>query len=349
MFDRAQRAIILAVLCVTMGMAGCASDSSQTEDEGGPGEEQAQQATTPTWRIGNLWTFQIDTQNFPTTTTDMIVYNETADLYRLGITEEKQALVHALFDVNPFLGRLQKGNIGVFEDGRPRAMYDFPLEDGKTWETEIFVSQHGGTLTADATYNEAIDTQIGELPGYEIVASNDNGFTVEYNFVPQVKWLTTLEVTKADGTTVVDMELENFEENGTGTGYFVRGRSLGEFSYGTNECGPPSGCTDTVLVDGTQSERGGKGGRPFDIVAYNVQVNITDPENDRADIQISDGEGNTIYDRSLTESQQSEFKFEAVKQENFEPGDWQIDVTTTGEASASVRLAGGFSFQGTVE
>lgn len=351
MSGRQAKVLVVAVLTVTMGLAGCAGTSPEEPTENGPGGDEdldpPVEATTPRWNLGDEWTYEIQQPGFPTTTTSLIVYNQTANLYRLGVTDQKQSFIHALFDVNPFLGRIQKGNIGVFEDGKPRAMYNFPLTDGKTWTTEIFVSQHGGQLEAEASYNDAIETGIGQLPGYQIEATNADGFTVSYDYVPQLKWLSHLEVTLPNGTRVVEMSLEDFQANSTGTGYFVRGRGLGDFSYTPSDCSP-TGCTDTVLVDGTESKRGGKGGMPFDLVAYNVQVFIEDPNNDKAQIQLQDGNDSTIYERTITQSQESEFSFNVVHQEGFAPGEWQIDVTLTGNAEAEVRLAGGWSFSGTV-
>jgi hypothetical protein len=349
MFGEQTDALVLALLVLTMGLAGCAGDAPDqdaSDDDGTDGDEPPE-ATTPRWSLGDEWSFTIEQPGFPTADTSMIVYNQTADRYRLGVTDQQQAFVHALFDVNPFLGRLQKGNIGVFEDGEPRAMFDFPLTDGKTWTTEIFIGQHGGQLEAEATYNEAIDTEIGEVSGYEIEATNADGFTVRYDFVPEVKWLTHLEVTKPDDTQVVEMTLTDFEANATGTGYFVRGRDLTDTTFEPEECTP--GCSETVLVDGTESKRGGKGGRPFDLVAYNVQVDSPDPDEDKAQVEIRDGNGSTVYSCSLADCHEDEFSFEVVHQEDFAPGEWQIDASLTGEASARVQLAGGFSFSGTVE
>lgn len=340
------RAVLLAVLALAAPLAGCAGDPSPDDPaDGDDGEDEPQGTDAPRWRLGHAWDYTIDTEGFPETETTMMVYNETANLYRVGSTDERQALIHSLFNVNPQLGRMQKGNLAVFEDGEPRAMYDFPLEDGKTWQTEFFISQHGGTLDAEATKTDAIQTSFGTFEGYEITATNSAGFEVVYDYVPEVKWFTKLVVTDAEGTQLHDLRLTGFEEGRSGTGYFVRGDDLHDATYTSDECGFPTGCSDNVLVDGASAKDGKYG--PYDLVAYNVVVEMEDEDNDRASIEITDGDGNTIYSRQdLTESQGDEFSFETV--EDFEPGDWTVDAQADGSATIDVRLAGAWSYSGDV-
>jgi len=338
------RVLLAVALLLAVPLVGCATDEAPGGSDDGTGEEDPAPATAPRWNLGDAWTFSIDTHGFPETTTTMMVYNETADLYRIGSTDEETALQHAVFEVNPQLGRLQKGNLAVFEKGQPRSMYDFPIEDGKTWQTSVFVRQHEGQLDAEATYSEAIETPMGTFEGYEITASNDAGFQLTYDYVPEVKWFTKLVVEDADGTQLHDLRLTDHQEETSGTGYFVRPDKLHEATYESDGCAFPSGCQDNVLVDGA-SAKGGEYGA-YDLVAYNVQVEV-ESDDDRASIEIADGEGNEIYSRQdVTESQGSEFQFETTK--DFEPGDWTIDVQAENDVWVKVQLAGGWSYSGTV-
>jgi hypothetical protein len=338
------RVLLAVALLLAVPLVGCATDEAPGGSDDGTGEEAPAPATAPRWNLGDAWTFSIDTHGFPETTTTMMVYNETADLYRIGSTDEETALQHAVFEVNPQLGRLQKGNLAVFEKGQPRSMYDFPIEDGKTWQTSVFVRQHEGQLDAEATYSEAIETPMGTFEGYEITASNDAGFQLTYDYVPEVKWFTKLVVEDADGTQLHDLRLTDHQEETSGTGYFVRPDKLHEATYESDGCAFPSGCQDNVLVDGA-SAKGGEYGA-YDLVAYNVQVEV-ESDDDRASIEIADGKGNEIYSRQdVTESQGSEFQFETTK--DFEPGDWTIDVQAENDVWVKVQLAGGWSYSGTV-
>jgi hypothetical protein len=339
------RALVLAVLTLTVGLAGCATEEEPAADDGEETDEPPT-AEIPRWQLGDAWTYTIDTQGFPETETTMMVYNETADLYRIGSTEEKTALQHAIFEVNPQLGRIQKGNLGVFEKGEPRTMYEFPMQDGDTWTTSFFVRQHEGQLDAEATYVEEIQTPAGTFEGFEIVAEGDDGFRVEYDYIPEIRWFSKMIVEDQEGTQLHELRLQDFEESTSGTGYFVRPHKLHDATYTSEECSFPSGCSDRVLVEG-ESAKGGEYG-PYDLMAYNVVVEVPDENNDRVSISIQDGDGNEIYSRQeITESQGDEFEFEIVR--DFASGDWTIDVQVSGSASVDVALAGGWSYSGSVE
>lgn len=339
----AARAFVLALLMVTVGLAGCTTEEDPSEASDG-GEDEPLTAEIPRWRLGDAWTYTIDTHGFPETQTTMMVYDESADLYRIGSTNEETALQHAIFEVNPQLGRIQKGNLGVFEKGEPRAMYEFPIEDGDTWTTSFFIRQHGGQLNAEATYSEAIETGMGAFEGFEIVAENREGFRVTYDYIPEIRWFSKLIVEDTDGTQLHELRVQDHERNTTGTGYFVRPDKLLDETYTSDECSFPNGCSDQVLVEG-ESAKGGEYGS-YDLMAYNVVVEA--PDGDRVSITIEDGQGNEIYSRQeITSSQGDEFSFEIVR--DFASGDWTIDVEVSGSSSVDVALAGGWSFSGTVE
>ncbi len=347
------KALLLAVLMLATGLAGCTGGDGPGTDGGDGSDDQGPPtAEIPRWELGDAWTYTIDTHGFPESESTLLYYGtdevnceEDGQNYCVGATEEEQALIHALFNVNPQLGRIQKGNLAVYEDGEPRAMYDFPLQDGDSWQTRFFVSQHGGTLAAEATYSDSIETGIGAMEGFEITATNPQGFEVVYDYIPEIQWFSKLVVTDEDGTTLHDLRLADFQRGASGTGYFVRGDDLSEETFTNENCGFPTGCTRSVLVDGASAKDGKYGG--YDLVAYNVQVKLSDPDNDRAQIEIRDGDGETVYERQFTlESQEDEFRFETVR--DFAPGQWEIQVSVTGGAEAQVRLAGAWSYSGSV-
>lgn len=338
---RLPRGLLLAALVLTAALAGCASDSGETPDNGETPDVPT--AEIPRWALGDAWTYTVKTEGFPQTRTTMMVYGDDGNNYLIGSTDRQQALIHALFNVNPQLGRIQKGNLAVYEKGEPRPMFDFPFQDGDSWSTDLFTSIHGGRLTARATYDEAIDTGIGERPGFEIVATNSQGFEVVYDYIPEVQWFSKLVVTDAQGELIHDLRLTTFERGQSGTAWFVRGDDLFDQAFGPTGSAVPQSFDRQVLVDGS-SARGGQYGA-YDLQAYNVQVTVPNPNNDRAQVTITDGGGNTVYDRQFLQSQQDEFKFETVEGQ---PGQWDITVRLTGQATASVRLAGAWEFSGSV-
>lgn len=343
---------LLAVVLVTVPLAGCLGGDDPNGADDGDGDDDGEPFTaeSPQWELGYRWTYSASTANVSGTEAEMLVYDDDGQNYRIGATNRDQALVHAVTNVNPQLGRIQKGNLAVYEDGEPRAMYDFPLEDGKTWQTQIFVSTHGGTLTAEATYNPAIDTPEGAHPGFTINATDDAGFQATYDYVPAVQWYTHLRVETSEGVLLHELTLDEFQTGTSGTGWFVRGSDLlpdaqdeNYRRYTPQDCGAPAGCTDSVAVDGTQDP---KDDGQYDVVGFNLLVAIPDSNNDRANIEITDGDGNAIYERSFLEPQESRTDFTTVR--DFAPGEWTVDVTLQGDAEVALKLAGGWEYSGDV-
>lgn len=346
--------VLAVALLLAVPVTGCLGGDSPGDGDGGDGSDPGDEAFTaesPQWEIGYRWTYTAETANVSETEAEMLMYGDDGQNYRIGATNRDQALVHAVTNVNPQIGRIQKGNLAVYEDGQPRAMYDFPLEDGKTWQTQIFVSTHGGTLTAEATYNPAIDTGVGTYPGFTVNATNDEGFQATYDYVPEVQWYSYLRVEKADGTLLHELDLEEFTTVDSGTGWFVRGSDLlpsgpdeGNYRrYTPSGCGAPAGCTDSVAVDGTEDP---KDDGQYDVVGFNLLVAVPDPNNDRANIEITDGGGNTVYQQSFLEPQESKTNFTTVR--DFEPGEWTVDVTLHGNAEVAIKMAGGWEYSGEV-
>jgi hypothetical protein len=346
--------VLAVVLLLTAPVAGClGGDGPDTgSDDGGDGSSNPT-ADSPQWQTGHQWTYSASAANISETELEMIVYNITADNFRIGSVSKKQALVHAVTNVNPFIGRIQKGNLAVYEDGKPRAMYDFPLEDGKTWQTKIFVSTHGSTLTAKAHYDPSIETDAGTYEGYRVWATNDAGFNATYDYLPAIEFFSSLRVETADGVVLNELDLQGFEEQASGTGWFVRGTDLLPSSqeenyrrYRPGECGAPSGCTDSVVVNGTEDARDEDSTGPYDIVGFNLLVRIPDPQNDKAQIEITDGDGNAVYQQTFLDPQESKTNFTVV--EDFAPGEWTVDVTLQGDAEVDLKMAGGWVYSGDV-
>lgn len=337
-----RRALLLATVLLALPLAGCA-DNGPTDGDDGETPTGPPAAAIPRWNLGDAWTYKVRTFEFPETTSTMLVYDDDGNNYHIGVTEEQQALVHALFNVNPQLGRIQKGNLAVYEAGEPRAMYRFPITDGDTWQTDLFVSIHGGRLNAEATWSDAIATGLGPKPGYEIVATNGQGFEVRYDYIPEIGWFSKLHVTDADGTVLHDLRVTGHQRERAGTAYFVRGDDLFEETFGPSGSAVPSRTTRNVLVDGASAEGGQYG--PYDLQALNVQVTVPNANNDRAEVTIRDGNGDEVYTRSFLATQRDEFKFQTVRGD---PGQWEITVTLSGGATATVRLAGAWSYSGTV-
>ncbi|HVL86846.1 MAG TPA: hypothetical protein VM681_02385 [Candidatus Thermoplasmatota archaeon] len=334
------RAVALSVLFLAGTLAGCAGPTPPPPPPNGNGGDEDPVAHIPRWNLGDAWTYTAQTSEFPASTSTMVAYDDDGNHYWVGVTDRTQALVHALFNVNPQLGRIQKGNLAIYEKGEPRAMYRFPIRDGDTWDTDLFLSLHKGTLRATATYREDIPTRMGPRPGFEIVATNNAGFRLAYDFIPQIKWFSKLQVTDGRGQVLHDLQVSEHRTNVRETAYFVRGDDLFQETFG-----PPGGLAQTysrtVLVDGASS----KERKPYDVLAFNVRVQVGSSANERADVRISDPAGRAVYERTFLQSQTDEFRFETIDQPR--AGNWRVEVTLTGTTTATVMLAGAWEYYGT--
>lgn len=242
---------VLAILLVTATLGGCvgSSDTSQepctlepalcdpdhylanhhciTNDvkpriyaPDTPGPEQ----DADPWTQGDWWTFDIRDGADATTTT--LVYYDDADFnrdgiaqhYMVGTPDENHALTHALYSINPVLGRIHRTLYSPHEQGLHADMFYFPLCNGSTWRTGFYGSSFD--LTA-----ERADVR---LPGgttdplaFVIRGTAPDGARLEHTYSPQVKWFTHIQLERADGTTL-RIDLKAFGTGRTGEMHFLR-------------------------------------------------------------------------------------------------------------------------------
>lgn len=94
------------------------------------------------------------------------------------------------------------------EDLNPKGegphLFDFPLEDGKTWSTPA------GTVTAE---RETLDTDLGSFEGYRMTV---DGVDRTWTYAPAVGYLVSYEETRGDATMVkLELEAVDTRENAT--------------------------------------------------------------------------------------------------------------------------------------
>lgn len=176
------------------------------------------------WTQGDWWTYRlaIDGQAHETT----LVYYDDADVdsggraqhYLVGTSSPEEALDHALFSVNPMLGRIHRALYSPHESGLHADMFNFPLCEGAAWTTEFY-----GT-----TFDLVARPSIVELPrgrtdplGFSINGASGDGSSLRHTYSPAAKWFTLLELDRADGLSV-RMELLDFGSGRTGTYHFLR-------------------------------------------------------------------------------------------------------------------------------
>lgn len=232
---------LVAVLLLSAGLAGCIGgdddeiDAATTETPdtiGGtvdtltPGEDDApapEPGALPAWTHGDWWTYDLrfdpgfgELLSGPTT----VVVHRTGTDYGVAAVDRNAAIVDAHFDM--FL-------VGTVDlslnppDADAFQMFDFPLEDGKTWSTsfDYFGTQHPLTMTATAIDNAG--DPAGATPGFRITGEGEGGVRVEYVYSPLSKWVTslTMEAVDFNGEPFTMMELTLQESGANFQGTFV--------------------------------------------------------------------------------------------------------------------------------
>lgn len=176
------------------------------------------------WVQGDWWTYRL-TIGGESHETTLVYYDDTdfdsggrAQHYLVGTSSPAEALDHALFSVNPMLGRIHRTLYSPHESGLHADMFNFPLCEGATWVTGFY-----GT-----TFDLVARQGLLELPrggtdalGFVITGASGDGSSLVHTYSPRAKWFTRLELDRADGLEL-DLELLDYGSGKTGTYHFLR-------------------------------------------------------------------------------------------------------------------------------
>lgn len=250
--------------------------------------EEALPGELPTWIHGDHWTYDIrldlgfgELLSGDTT----VVVHDTTNGYGLAAADRGAGMVDAHFDTF-FVGRVDT-NLNP-QDQTSFQMFDFPLEDGKTWSTNMPFAGESVTLTATAA-DDAGDP-LGATPGFLISGATDSGWSLEYVFSPLSKWVTTFTLTGSafgeEPREVLTMTLKDHAPNFLGSFVLITMEPLYErfvipvFPDPELMAVPPA---DTITVpDGFTFTQRFVGIFGFDLneapTAGAAQVDIFDPE-----------------------------------------------------------------------
>ena len=175
------------------------------------------------WKAGDWWTYRLTVDGASHEST--LVYYDDADFaqgvpqhYLVGTSDPNEALDHALFSVNPMLGRIHRTLYSPHESGLHADMFNFPLCEGATWTSEFYATtfEMEAALTGLALPGGAPDGL-----GFTIAGTSADGSTLTHTFSPAAKWFTHIDLDRADGLKV-DMELLDFGGGRSGTYHFLR-------------------------------------------------------------------------------------------------------------------------------
>lgn len=216
------------------------------------------------WVQGDWWTYRLtlDGQAHDTT----LVYYEDIDFdsggraqhYLVGTASPEEALDHALFSVNPMLGRIHRTLYSPHESGLHADMFNFPLCQGATW-----VSGFYGTTFDLVARQGPVDLPGGATDplGFTITGVSGDGSTLLHTYSPRAKWFTLIELDRADGLEL-RMELVDHGSGKAGTYHFLRAQKDEVLDLGA--------ITDPVIVG---REDGGEG--PYTTVGVWIDAQRT--------------------------------------------------------------------------
>ena len=172
-------------------------------------------ATVPSWQISEYWTYSIESDYFQSEVINLVCYDISDGNYYIGADSRDHALTHAVYNINPMLGRQTITNLDVYENGEPKPMYNFPMTDGMSWQNSLFERE----LTVQTMYNE-------NIRGFDIKASDENGFSLNYNYLPSVHWFSEFSIVDETGKTLYSLELVDHGYGFEGQVYFMRANDL---------------------------------------------------------------------------------------------------------------------------
>jgi hypothetical protein len=175
------------------------------------------------WQLGDYWTYNV--RSGDRTFTSTLVYYEDIDFsgniaqhYLVGAASRDEAFDHALFSINPMLGRIHRTLYSPHESGLHADMFNFPLCEGATWVTGFYDTTFD--LTARQTPLALPDGTQDPL-GFTIDGTSGDGSRLTHTYSPAAKWFTKIDLQRADGLRV-QMDLVDTGSGKAGEYYFLR-------------------------------------------------------------------------------------------------------------------------------
>lgn len=197
------RAWVLALVLLSASLAGCVGGSEDAPEPTAPastngtagtepgtasgdGTEADEAASagpvsSPSLTAGTWWRYRVEhaLTEEPVEVT-LAVAEATGSSYEIGWTDPQPGLATLIYHFPP-VGTVQRPDLGAWYHDETVALLDFPLEDGKTWTTQLgdseltMQAERNGTFQGgpqftirgtDATGTLALDVEYGAAVGF---------------------------------------------------------------------------------------------------------------------------------------------------------------------------------------
>lgn len=216
------------MLIVVVLLAGCTSEPD-LPDVDAP-IPVADVIEAPTWNVGDWWTFALG----PDLVT-WVVSEANGDHYVLDVDDPDWAFQHAAFAQISTIGPIGKANLEGTQEHGAVALFQFPLELGKTW----------AATWDNATWDVTV---AGVADGVAVMEATTGDLTRTYTYDNQTKWLGRMQETDGNGTVTFAAEIHRSGSGYTGTYY--RWEVHGDHAY-TSGFGDVSMRSFSVPADAT--------------------------------------------------------------------------------------------------
>jgi len=316
------RAYLLAVLMVTLSLAGCIND--QGSNLGGIGDTTQDELALPDWQVGDQWLYTFITPEFGEDSARLVVAEVREDdgLFMLGISSEGEAQRHAVINHNPFLGRVTIDGLSVYENGEPQPVFNFPWSVGNTWNFRLLGQQW--SATTDNIYN-------GEVT---VSATSDDGHELDYVFSGRQGFIKTLVWQDSDGNENLRMNLNQKKTGYTGEVYFYQARDLLDSSYQENENDIYDSFFDSGHPDGNE----------WDALVWYLDVDIA--QGGSGTLAMKDHQGASPLTRAWGSGASEKGAIGTIPSLS---GDYGLTITLRGQSSElHLKVAGGIITQWTL-
>ena len=113
--------IAIATIMISTVFGGCLSNPFKPE------EDYGDELLLPEWKKGYYWEYAVKTAGRELSTTMVVSIDDDEYDYYVSSSTVNDAKMHAVLNHNPALGRVEKTNLAVYENGETQTLFDFPL------------------------------------------------------------------------------------------------------------------------------------------------------------------------------------------------------------------------------
>ncbi len=313
---------LLSSLMLSLSMAGCLEGPSISSN--GMGDTTEAELALPVWEVGDQWLYTFTTPQFGEDSARLVVaeVDEDEGLYRVGISNEREAQRHAVINHNPFLGRITMDGLSVYEQGTAQPVFNFPWEEDSIWTFTLFGQAWSASTVS--IYNGVVN----------VVAQSDEQHRLTYAFSGRQGFLSSLVWTDDGSVEQLRMTLTQSKSGYEGDVYFYQARDLLDSLYEEND----NDIYDSFLDSGHPD------GEDWDVLVWYLDVDIA--AGGSGTLTMKDHQGASPLTRAWGSGATEKGAIGTIPSLS---GDYSLTVTLRGQASSlHLKVAGAIVTQWTL-